>query len=70
MFATDADFQIRFDAAAAFGPEPHQFTNPFTIENLKRIVAEDLAIDVRGQKTTRIVAAQTKGCLRKIVCAE
>src|SRR5437773_4635698 len=45
MFSADADLQIRFDATAAFGPQPNQFTYAFAIQNLKRIVAEEFPIN-------------------------
>ena len=70
MFAANADFQIGLDDATAFRADPHQLADALGIEHLKRIVGKNLAIDIRRQEATRIVATQTERRLRQIVCAE
>ena len=67
MLTANSHFEIRLHAAATFRTQPHQLAYTLAIQHLKRIVGHDLALDVIGQEATRVVAAQTKRGLRKIV---
>lgn len=70
MFTADADLEIWFHTTTPLGAEADQLAHAVAIENLKRIVFNDLAFDVIGQKAARIVAAQAERRLRQVVSAE
>ena len=48
----------------------HELAHAFSVEHLERIFGQDATLNVVGQKAARVVAAQAKGRLRQIVCAE
>src|SRR5687767_15195667 len=70
MFTANTDLEIWFHTTTALGTEAHQLAHAVAVENLKRIVFNDLALDVVGQKAARIVAAQSERRLRQVVSAE
>src|SRR5260370_20252993 len=70
VFAADSYFQIRLYVAATLGAEAHQLAYAFAVKHLKRIVDQNLPVDVGRQEPARVIATQTERRLRQVVCAE
>src|SRR6185503_7282671 len=70
VLAANADFQFGLHAAPALGAHSYELAHAIAIEHLKRVVPNNLSLDVVGQKTTRVVAAETKSRLREVVGTE
>src|SRR6266542_4434460 len=58
VLAADADLQIGARRASVLDADFEELPHAFLIERLKRVVGEDLLLDVEGQEAARIVAAR------------
>ncbi len=71
VFTTDADLETRPGRAPVHNTLFDERTNTLSIDRLERIVSEDTLVDVvREEAGFRVVAAQAKRRLRKIVSTE
>jgi hypothetical protein len=70
MLAANANLQLRSDASSILDGDANQPANSDSVENLERIIGKDAAIQVRWQKASSVVAAQSVCSLRQIVSAE
>src|SRR5215510_10315849 len=70
VLATDSHFEIGFYAAPALGADAHKFADAFAVQNLERIVGQNLTINVAGEKSSRVIATQSKRCLCQVVCSK
>src|SRR5262245_8602686 len=61
VLATDSHFEIGFYAASALSADAHKFADTFTVQNLERIVGQNLTINIAGEKSSRVIATQSKG---------
>ena len=71
VLAADADLQARSRGAARLGGDPHQLSDALAVEDLERVLRQDLAVDVLQQELAlRVVAAEAVGHLGQVVRAE
>jgi len=70
VFAADADIELRIHLATEFDADLHQFANSGLIYRYERVARQDLPVDVFADELSGIVARETEGRLREIVCTE
>src|ERR1044072_5447021 len=70
VFAADAYFQIRASRAAFLRAHLYQLAHAFLIQHLKRVVREDVVVNVEREEFARIIARYSVGRLRQVVRAE
>lgn len=70
VFATNPDFKVGFGCATATGANLNKLANAALVENLERIIGEQLGLDVVGEEAGAVVAAEAEGGLGEVVGAK
>src|ERR1043166_4798652 len=70
VLAADADLEAGLRRAPALRADLHQLADAVAVQDLERVVGQNLHLDVLREEAARIVARQAEGGLGEIVRAE